>query len=236
MPRRGLIITALFIISMSASAQRRVSADMEVKTLYGGKVTTVTSKVFCTSTGQMVQVFQSPSPYYTITNPNGEFKLYVPSTNEVYSERKEDFSDRDDLLYLFLSGRSDDMGLGLYGYKLASTSKEEGGLLKRTYLPMSTGKGASKVELVLENYLPIYLAYYDSSGTVVSRTYLSSYTRFSNLMLPLRVTSVQYMAKKDSSLVRTVYSNVRVDGDDPMFDFKVPADAKPVKAAKAGKK
>ena len=236
MPRRGLIITALFIISMSASAQRRVSADMEVKTLYGGKVTTVTSKVFCTSTGQMVQVFQSPSPYYTITNPNGEFKLYVPSTNEVYSERKEDFSDRDDLLYLFLSGRSDDMGLGLYGYKLSSTSKEGGGLLKRTYLPMSTGKGASKVELVLENYLPIYLAYYDSSGTVVSRTYLSSYTRFSNLMLPLRVTSVQYMTRKDSSLVRTVYSNVRLDGNDPMFDFKVPADAKPVKSSKAGKK
>ena len=221
---------------MSASAQRRVSADMEVKTLYGGKVTTVTSKVFCTSTGQMVQVFQSPSPYYTITNPSGEFKLYVPSTNEVYSERKEDFSDRDDQLYLFLSGRSDDMGLGLYGYKLSSTSKEEGGLLKRTYLPMSPGKGVSKVELVLENYLPIYLAYYDSAGSVVSRTYLSSYSRFSNLMLPLRVTSVQYMAKKDSSLVRTVYSNVRIDGNDPMFDFKVPADAKPVKSSKAGKK
>ncbi len=128
------------------------------------------------------------------------------------------------------------MGLGLYGYKLSSTSKEEGGLLKRTYLPMSPGKGVSKVELVLENYLPIYLAYYDSAGSVVSRTYLSSYSRFSNLMLPLRVTSVQYMAKKDSSLVRTVYSNVRIDGNDPMFDFKVPADAKPVKAAKGGKK
>ena len=89
---------------------------------------------------------------------------------------------------------------------------------------------------MLENYLPIYLAYYDSAGSVVSRTYLSSYSRFSNLMLPLRVTSVQYMAKKDSSLVRTVYSNVRIDGNDPMFDFKVPADAKPVKSSKAGKK
>ena len=128
------------------------------------------------------------------------------------------------------------MGLGLYGYKLSSTSKEEGGLLKRTYLPISPGKGVSKVELVLENYLPIYLAYYDSAGSVVSRTYLSSYSRFSNLMLPLRVTSVQYMAKKDSSLVRTVYSNVRIDGNDPRFDFKVPADAKPVKSSKAGKK
>ena len=80
---------------------------------------------------------------------------------------------------------------------------------------------------MLENYLPIYLAYYDSAGSVVSRTYLSSYSRFSNLMLPLRVTSVQYMAKKDSSLVRTVYSNVRIDTNDPMFGFKIPSDAKP---------
>ena len=198
-------IIVLFIISLQAAAQRRVAADVEVKTLYGGKVTTVSSKMYCTSSGRLVQVFDSPSPYYTVTNPNGEFQLYIPGSNEVYSDRKEDFSDRDNLLYLFLSGRSDDMGLGLYGYKLASTSREGDGLLKRTYIPVTSGKGVSKVELVLENYLPIYLAYYNEGGAVVSRTYLSSYTRFTNIALPLRVTSVQYTSKKDSSLVRTIY-------------------------------
>ena len=226
---RWLLIALLTIISITATAQRRVSAEMEVKTLYGGKVTTVGSRVFCSSSGRLVQVFDSPSLYYTITNPDGEFKMYIPGTNEVYSERKEDFSDRDNLLYLFLSGHGDDMGLGLYGYKLSSTSREEGGLLKRVYLPSAPGKGLAKVELVQENYLPIYLAYYNDKGAVVSRIYLSSYTRFSNLMLPLRVTSVQYGAKKDSTLVRTIYSDVVVDGQDPMFDFKVPSDAKPVK-------
>ena len=102
-------------------------------------------------------------------------------------------------------------------------------MLRRTYLPSVPGKGVAKVELVLENYLPIYLAYYNDKGAVVSRTYLSSYNRFSNLMLPLRVTSVQYTSKKDSTLVRTIYSDVVVDGQDPMFDFKVPSDAKPLK-------
>jgi hypothetical protein len=236
MLRPGLILPALLIISMSASAQRRVSADMEVKTLYGGKVTSVESKVYCNSTGDLVRVFNSPSTYYTITNPSGEFKLYIPATNEVYSQRKEDFSDRDDLLYIFLSGRSDDMGLGLYGYKLSSTSREGEGLMKRTYIPASKGKGVSKVELVLENYLPIYLAYFDASGTVVSKTYLSSYNKFSNLVLPLRVTSVQYTSKKDSTLVRTIYSNVNLDGNDPMFSFKVPSDAKPLKSTPTIKK
>ena len=234
--RRGLFILTLTIISLTAAAQRRVAADVEVKTLYGGKVTSVSSKMYCSSSGRLVQEFESPSKYFTVTNPDGEFKLYIPGTNEVYSERKEDFSDRDDLLYLFLTGRTDDLGLGLYGYKLSNTVTEDGGLLKRTYVPSVPGKGVSKVELVLENYLPIYLAYYDKSGAVVSRTYLSSYTRFQILMLPLRVTSVQYTSKKDSSLVRTTYSNVRIDPQDPMFDFRVPADAKPAKLSPKGKK
>ena len=233
---RRLLITAFILISIPVAAQRRVSAAMEVKTLYGGKVTTVGSKVFCASSGRLVQVFESPYLYYTVTNPDGEFKIYIPGTNEVYSERKEDFSDKDNLLYLFMSGHGDDLGLGLYGYRLSSTTREEGGLLKRTYLPSAPGKGVAKVELVQENYLPIYLAYYNDKGAVVSKTYLSSYNRFSNLMLPLRVTSVQFTSKKDSTLVRTVYSDVVVDGQDPMFDFKVPADAKPVKSSKAGKK
>jgi hypothetical protein len=236
MQRLRLLIPAFLIISVTAVAQRRVAADMEVKTVYDGKVTTVGSKVYCTSAGRLVQVFESPAKYYTITNPDGEFKMYMPGTNEVYSERREDFSDRDNLLYLFLSGRSDDMGLGLYGYKLSGTTREDGGLLKRTYVPSSPGKGVAKVELVLENYLPIYLAYYNAGGAVVSRTYFSSYEKFSNLMLPLRVTSVQYTSKKDSTIVRTIYSGVKLDGQDPMFEFKVPSDAKPVKNAPSRKK
>ncbi len=236
MPRR-LLITAFILISIpSLMAQRRVSAGMEVKTLYGGKVTTVASKVYCTSSGRLVQVFESPDQYYTITNPDGEFKIYYPGTNEVYSERKEDFSDRDNILYLFLSGRGDDMGLGLYGYKLAGTVREDGGIVKRTYVPSSPGKGVAKVELVQENYLPIYLAYYNDGGAVVSKVYLSSYSRLGNMMLPLRVTSVQFTSKKDSTLVRTIYSDVKVDGQDPMFDFQVPAGAKPVKNLPAGRK
>ena len=128
------------------------------------------------------------------------------------------------------------MGLGLYGYKLAGTVREDGGIVKRTYVPSSPGKGVAKVELVQENYLPIYLAYYNDGGSVVSKVYLSSYSRLGNMMLPLRVTSVQYTSKKDSTLVRTIYSDVKVDGQDPMFDFQVPAGAKPVKNLPAGRK
>ena len=229
------VILAIISISISAAAQRRVAAEVEVKTVHQGKVTTVSSKAFCSSSGELIQVFNSPYTYYTVSNPDGEFKLYIPGRNEVYSNRREDFSNKDNILYLFISGHAGDMGLGLYGYRLAKTENEEGGLIKRTYKPIAPGKGASKVELVLENYLPIYLAYYNEGGAVVIRTYLSSYARMPNLVLPQRVTSINYTAKKDSTVVRTVFSNIKTDGKDPMFEFRVPKDAKPTAISPVGK-
>ena len=68
MSLRRLLITVLTFVSITAAAQRRVAAEVEVKTLYSGKVTTVESKVFCSSSGRLVQVFESPTLYYTITN------------------------------------------------------------------------------------------------------------------------------------------------------------------------
>ena len=45
---------------------------------------------------------------------------------------------------------------------------------------------------------------------------------------PHRNTSIAYTSKKDSTIVRTIYSNIVIDGDNPMFEFAVPADAKPM--------
>ncbi len=222
----SIITSILLLISIPAAAQRRVAADVEVKTVYQGKVTTVNSQVWCQSDGTMVSVYQSPYTYYALTNPNGEFKLYVPSTKEVYSDRRDDYSNKDDILYLFMTGKSDDLGLTSFGYRLASSVNEDG-LLKRTYVPAVPGKGVAKVELVLENWLPIYIAYIDGSGNVLNKTYLSSYARYPRIALPLRSTSITYTARKDSTIVRTIYSNVRIDTNDPMFGFKVPSDAKP---------
>ena len=47
-------------------------------------------------------------------------------------------------------------------------------------------------------------------------------------MLPRRTTSITYTSPRDSSVMRTIYSNIRVDENDPLFDFEVPANAKVV--------
>ncbi|MBP5676656.1 MAG: hypothetical protein J6W94_06570 [Bacteroidales bacterium] len=224
--RKGLISAALLLIALGASAQRRASADVEVKTLADGKVTTVTKRVFCQGNGRLVTVFSSPSSYTTVTNLKGEFKLYVPSSNEVFSRVDKSFGSENELLYLFLSGRQDNLGLLGMGYTLQSSSYEEG-YLKRTYTTKKKDT-APTVELVLKDYLPVYVAYLDNSGNVLSKMYLSHYTKGSRLVFPTRLTEITYnREKQDSTVVRTIYSSVSTDGSDPGFDFQVPAGAKP---------
>lgn len=226
---KKLLFSLLIGISASAAAQTRVAADVEVKTVLSGKVTTVRSRVCAAAGGNIIQAFTEPYSYYTVTNAKGEFKLYVPASNEVISERNDEYSSRDDLIQLFISGRTDDLGLMSYGYKLSSTRTDEDGLVIRTYVPgRSNAKGAAKVELVLEDYLPIYIGYFDTAGNLVSKTYFSHYTQLRDFALPTRSTSITYTAKKDSTIVRTLYSNIRTDGKDPLFDFTIPANAKAV--------
>ena len=133
MLRKGLISAALLLLALGASAQRRASADVEVKTLADGKVTTVTKRVFCQGNGRLVTVFSTPYSYTTVTNLKGEFKLYVPSSNEVFSRVDQSFGSGNELLYLFLAGRQDNLGLLGLGYTLQSSSFDEEGYLKRTY-------------------------------------------------------------------------------------------------------
>ena len=53
--------------------------------------------------------------------------------------------------------------------------------------------------------------------------------------MPMRMTDINYGEGKDSSVVRTLYSSVKVDVDDPAFSFQVPADATPMKLPEASR-
>lgn len=220
-----LILALLTLIPFTASAQRKVGADVEVKQVAKGKVTTITKSVYCANNGRLVVHFHKPEDYYVVTNIKGETRLFMPKTNEVYSDNSDALSSKDELIQLFMSGRVDDLGLGLYGYKLQSTTNEDGHV-KKTFV--TTNKGdAPKVEIVYENYLPIYMAYLDGSNKVKSKTYFSQYKTTGRFVLPTRNTTISYTAK-DSTVTRIIYSNIKVDQEDPEFNFEIPADAKPV--------
>lgn len=192
-----------------------------------GKVSTVTKRVFCHGGGRVVTVFNYPTRSVTVSNLLGELTVYSPASNEVYTARSDDYSTKDELLYIFLSGRSSDLGLSAFGYVMESSAPEEGGIVKRTYRTSRKGD-VPVVAVVLKDYLPIYAEYRDHDGRVLSKTYLSGYDYSSRLVFPSRVTAIDYVKDgKDSTVTRTLYSNVAVGSDEPEFDFKVPSGAIP---------
>lgn len=224
--KRSVALSLLLLLSISVYGQRRVQADVEVKNVSGKSVLTTTKSVYCANNGRLVVSFHKPFEYILLTNVNGEATYYLPLTNEVMSENSGMNNSKDEMLSLFLSGRLEDMGLGLYGYTLSSTRVDEDGNVIKTFSARQKDI-APKVEIVYKDYLPIYVAYFDLEGKVTTKTYLSQYRNVGMMPFPHRSTTIMY-EKKDSTIVRTVYSNVKLDTSDPMFDFQVPSDAKAV--------
>ena len=171
-------------------------------------------------------MFRSPRFYYSVSNSKGEIQLYDPSSNEVLSQYDPLLSSSTELVTLFMSGHIDDLGLGYFGYKAAGSSREDG-YVKKRFKPSDPQR--PEVDIVYENFLPIYCEYISPGGKVISRKYLSDYQRYGRFVLPQRITDISYGKGNDSTVVRTLYSSVRVDQDAPEFDFQVPSDAKPMK-------
>lgn len=217
---------ACLLLSYSAAfSQKRVSADIEVKQVVGKQVVTITKSVYCSNNGRLVIWVHTPQEYYIVTNALGETALYMPRTNEVMTDRSGAMNSSQEPLSVFLMGRVDDLGVGLEGYALTSTSFEDG-VIKKTFTS-NKSQDAPTVEIVYDkNYLPIYSAFLNPSGQVLTKKYLAHYSFQPRFVFPERITDITYGSGKDSTIVRNIYTNIKVDSSDPMFDFEIPSDAK----------
>lgn len=174
--------------------------------------------------------------YIMETNILGESKIYFPNTNEVYVDNSGAMNASDELLSVFLFGRIDDLGLSLAGYSLKSTERLEDGLVKKTY---STTRNnlPPRAEIVYnKDFLPIYSATLTEDGHPTVKVYYSKYDLVGYTPFPYRSTEVIYNSQKDSTIIRTIYSDIKLDGNDAMFDFSVPQNAKPLDMSAAAQK
>ena len=225
--KHGVLAVLLLLCPVFSFAQKRISADVEVKTLIGKNVVTNHRSLYCSSNGRMVITSRNPVEYVMITNLNKETSVFFPGTNEVIVDKSSMSGARDELLSLFLFGRLEDLGVGLSGYRLVSTEMQEDGLVKKDFT--SSDKNMPPYcEIVYRDYLPIYSATLDADRNYLTKVYYSQYKEVGWMPFPHRNTRITYTSKKDSTIVRTIYSNIVIDGDDPMFEFTVPADAKPM--------
>jgi len=220
----GLILFLSFAIPLDA--QQTVSADVTVKQVKDGKASAVSKSICCRNDGSMVAISQKKEgKVYVFTNMRGETRIYDQARNEVMSDNSGAVASTDELLQVFLLQRVDDMGFTSMGYSLTGTKRDGANLIK-IFEPKDKSSQCARIELVTNDYLPIYCAYLDRKGKVITKTYYSDYKLTERFMFPHRVTEITYLNSRDSVVKLDLYSNLKVNKPDPAFDFTIPANAK----------
>lgn len=232
-----LILSAILLVGVSAFKRKmnidKLSFDMSARTLYQGKSVHGNGEVYYrVKGGLMVTKMNYPVNQLIITNTMGEYKSYDLESNTVVLSTGSELSSKHSFLYSFLSGEIGDMGLSHLGYRLADTKIENDLVIKTYNAPEDRATPARKVELVFEDFLPIYAGFIDAQGKTIQKTYYSNYQNVSYIRLPLTITEVNFMAENDSSITQRKYSNLKFNQnvDERWLNFQIPQDARVIDA------
>ncbi len=176
----------------------------------------------------MVTKFSKPAETITITNANGELKIYDVKSNTVMQIHGLDYSSENSFFYYFLAGKSQDMGLKASGFKLQNTKISDGLVITNWVPDKNATSGLSKIELVHEKYKPIYMALYNHQKTIIKKTYYTNYKQVQDVTLPFNITEFNYDNKGDSTINRRLYSNVKVNDEvnKTYLNYQIPGNAK----------
>lgn len=226
MIRRLTTALSLFLmLPLVVCGQQRASIDVQTVTVAEGKKVTTTQSHYLGSDGRLVTEQHRPKRLISQTNTLGEMRIYNPEDNTVIVTNDKEAASIKELFTLFVMGRYVDMDLPQYGYLPSEVTQQEG-LTIKTFVPKAKTQGVEKVELVFQRHLPICMVYYGPKGKAVRKLYFSKY-EMGRVLMPMRVTEVEYTPPTDSLVRLSTYSNLLVGAEavSEMFDFVVPADA-----------
>lgn len=217
----GLILTSFV-------SPTKVSMRMEAKSLNKGKAMIINAEIFYQfDKGNMLTRYLSPLNYMFFTNQKGEAKVYYPKTNEVYLKQSADFDSEKCLLYFFLSNKLNDLGLKDMGFSITDTRFEDHLVITTWFPPAVLINSYGKVELVHEDYRPIYIAYFDKSGKITKKIFYYEYSSFPQFSLPTKVVELDYLSNGDSIVNKITYSDIKVGekANSYYFNYKIPLNA-----------
>jgi outer membrane lipoprotein-sorting protein len=229
-----LLITTMLFSGYKFQQQKidKLSLDLISKTLYQGKSVSLKSEVYYKSVGAtMVTHVTSPLEKVVITNGNGEYKEYDVKNNSVTLLQGIDLSSKNSLFYSFLSGSISDMGLKALGYKLHNTKIEQK-MVITTWIPEGESTVKTKrAEIVHENYLPIYLAFYDMDDKPMHKSFYSNFQQVGSIKMPFTITEFEYISPSDSIITKRTYTNLKTNlqVNDHYLNYKIPSSAKVIR-------
>lgn len=222
-----LLVFAFFSIPMQQ--KRKMSLHMDSKKLLKGKYLHVEADIYYKSrSGELLMHYLHPENYVLMTNSIGEVKAYYPKENKVMIKHGELFSSENNLFFYFMSNEAYDMGLNHLGFTVTDTKFDDGLMITTWLPPTELLKVVHKIEIVYEDYLPVYSAYFGPDNKIIRKIYYSDYSYFDQFSLPLRVTEIEYTQEGDSIVSRLIYSDVKVNQQtsDQYFNFSIPENAK----------
>lgn len=196
--------------------KKKISSSME---LYFDKSKSAISKVIT-----------SPDLVYIFSNRFGETKIYYPETNEVSYMQTDDLSTKNELIYYFANNLTDQLGLADEGFSLAERNFDDKYMVTVWKAP-ATMELIEKVKMVFDGPNPIYAEYISRKTDVIKKIYYTQYNDYNSFRLPLRITEISYPQPGDSTIKRTIFSDVQLSAtpNSDFFNFKIPENAEPIK-------
>ena len=229
-------IFVLFTLILQAQNNiKKISTEMEVRTIFGGQ-SVLTKGIVCIdlNTQKTVTKINYPISIVTIQEKSGDIFTYEPIKNVVAQRKSGVITSSENVLKNFLTQTQNDLGLKEKGFKLIN-SKFNKGLVILTYEPpVIMAQKISYVELVTQNNSPIYIANFDQKKKLINKTYYTKYQKMHGSSLPMQIINFQYTYsdknKKDSVVTKTLFSAIKINNniEESIMNFKIPSNAKVV--------
>ena len=223
-----LLVLFFLMTSFHSMTVERVMMHMESQSLHRGKVVKVEAELFFhASDGRMISRYIQPAHQVMITNNKGEVSIYNEKENTVSYEQGVEYSTESGLIHFFLQGKTQDLGLTDLGFHQMSTRFEDGLVITEWFPPASLYHLFNRIELVHEDFKPIYAGYYDAQRNLAKKVYYSDFQYIGDVYLPTLITEFNYVGN-DSIINRIRFSDIRVNHQalSPWFNFEIPSDAK----------
>jgi outer membrane lipoprotein-sorting protein len=224
----------LFLVTLPISQKslaQGFNGKVSVNALYqiykkGSLFTAESASLYKGQIGEIITHYFTPKDFYKKINSKGEITIYTPEDNTVTFMQNSQYSSSTELLYFFVNNLTQDMGLKNEGFTQTGTRREDNYLITTWQSPPGM-RLVSSVELVSENFLPIFAQYIDSKGKVLKKIYYYNYYNGPRFFLPQKITEITYVAEGDSTVRRTTFSDIKTgfNADENLFDFKIPEDA-----------
>jgi outer membrane lipoprotein-sorting protein len=160
----------IIFTSFDFASVDRIAMRMESQSLNRGKVVRIEADLYYQSlNGRLVTNYLVPSGQIMISNNKGELAIFNTEKNTVSYRQGAEYSTESNLIHFFLQGKTQDLGLNDFGFLLTNTEFKDGLVITEWFPPASLYHLFNRIELVHQDFLPVYVAYYDAQKKLAKK-------------------------------------------------------------------